>query len=75
MVETPPTAAFVVGAPLAVLIVGAVSPDTIGGDGPEAVWRGLSTVAGSWIAFGRAMAFSAATSEWWTAESMAERNP
>jgi len=29
-----------------------VAPDIIGVDGPEAVWRGLSTVAGSWIGGG-----------------------
>lgn len=46
------TIGVVVGAPLAVLLVGAVSPGTIGGEGPDAVWRGLSTVAGSWIGGG-----------------------
>ena len=46
------TVGVVLGAPLAVLIVGAISPDTIGGDGPDAVWRGLATLAGSWIGGG-----------------------
>lgn len=46
------TVGVIVGAPLAVLIVGMISPETVGGDGPEAVWRGLSTVAGSWIGGG-----------------------
>ena len=46
------TAGVVFGGPLAVLIVSFVSPDIIGVDGPDAVWRGLSTVAGSWIGGG-----------------------
>ena len=25
------------------------SPETVGGAGPDSVWRGLTTVAGSWI--------------------------
>jgi uncharacterized membrane protein len=46
------TASIVLGAPLALLIVGAVSPDTVAGD----VWRGLTAVAGSWIGGGANMA-------------------
>ena len=46
------TAGVIIGGPLAVLIVSFVAPDIIGVDGPEAVWRGLSTVAGSWIGGG-----------------------
>ena len=46
------TAGVVVGGPLAVLIVAAFKPELVGGEGPEAVWRGLSTVAGSWIGGG-----------------------
>ncbi|MBO6571602.1 MAG: DUF819 family protein [Balneola sp.] len=41
-----------IGGPLALLIVGAINPDIVGGAGPEEVWRGLSTVAGSWIGGG-----------------------
>ncbi|MTI86411.1 MAG: DUF819 family protein [Balneolaceae bacterium] len=40
------------GGPLALLIVGTINPEIVGGTGPEAVWRGLSTVAGSWIGGG-----------------------
>jgi len=29
-----------------------ISPETVGGIGPDAVWRGLSTLAGSWIGGG-----------------------
>lgn len=46
------TIGVILGGPLAVLIVSSVSPDTVGGAGPDAVWRGLSTVAGSWIGGG-----------------------
>ena len=43
------TVTIILGGPFAVLIVSSVAPDLVGGVGPEAVWRGLSTIAGSWI--------------------------
>jgi len=43
------TIGIVLGGPLAILVVSLVSPATVGGAGPDAVWRGLTTVAGSWI--------------------------
>ncbi|RPH04971.1 MAG: DUF819 family protein [bacterium TMED46] len=46
------TIGIIIGGPAAILIVSAISPDIIGGSGPDAVWRGLSTVAGSWIGGG-----------------------
>ncbi|MFT5300963.1 MAG: putative membrane protein [Mariniblastus sp.] len=46
------TFGVIVGGPIAVLFVAAINPDIIGVDGPAAVWRGLSTVAGSWIGGG-----------------------
>jgi len=46
------TFGIVIGGPIALYIVGQFSPDVFGGDGPEAMWRGLSTVAGSWIGGG-----------------------
>ncbi|WP_145422257.1 DUF819 family protein [Planctomycetes bacterium K23_9] len=46
------TVGVVLGGPLAILIVGSVRPDLVGGEDAEAVWRGLSTVAGSWIGGG-----------------------
>jgi len=46
------TAGIVIGGPLAVLVVSFVAPDLVGGTGPDAVWRGLATVAGSWIGGG-----------------------
>ncbi len=46
------TLGIIVGGPLAILIVSAISPETVGGVGPDAIWRGLSTIAGSWIGGG-----------------------
>ncbi|RNC87489.1 MAG: DUF819 family protein [Allomuricauda sp.] len=46
------TAGIIIGGPLAILIVSVFSPETVGGVGPDAVWRGLSTIAGSWIGGG-----------------------
>jgi uncharacterized membrane protein len=43
------TAGIVIGGPVAVLIFSGVAPEIVGGVGPDAVWRGLTTVAGSWI--------------------------
>ena len=43
------TIGIVLGGPLAILAVSLFAPDVIvGGMGPEASWRGLATVAGSW---------------------------
>jgi uncharacterized membrane protein len=46
------TVGIVIGGPIALWIVGQFNPDVFGGDSPEAMWRGLSTVAGSWIGGG-----------------------
>lgn len=46
------TAGIIIGGPLAVLLFSVISPETVGGAGPDAVWRGLTTVAGSWIGGG-----------------------
>lgn len=46
------TLGIVIGGPLAILIIGSFSPETVGGEGFDAVWRGLSTLAGSWIGGG-----------------------
>ncbi|GAB2801260.1 DUF819 family protein [Rhabdobacter roseus] len=46
------TLGVVVGGPVALWLVGMVSPETVAGEGPEAVWRGLATIAGSWIGGG-----------------------
>lgn len=50
------TVGVVIGGPLAIVIVSIISPETVGADGPEAVWRGMTTVAGSWIGGGANMA-------------------
>ncbi|MGJ8562033.1 MAG: DUF819 domain-containing protein [Alphaproteobacteria bacterium] len=42
----------ILGGPLAILITSMFAPDLVGGAGPEAVWRGMATVAGSWIGGG-----------------------
>jgi len=46
------TIGIVIGGPIALLIMSAVVPDMIGVDGPNAIWRGMTTVAGSWIGGG-----------------------
>lgn len=46
------TVGIIIGGPLAILIVSIFSPETVGGVGPDAVWRGLATIAGSWIGGG-----------------------
>lgn len=43
---------IMIGGPLAILIVSTFAPDVVGGHGPDAVWRGLTTIAGSWIGGG-----------------------
>ncbi len=43
---------IVIGGPLSILIVSTFSPEIVGGAGPEAVWRGMTTIAGSWIGGG-----------------------
>ncbi len=46
------TIGIIIGGPIAILIISSFSPETVGGVGPDAVWRGLSTLAGSWIGGG-----------------------
>ncbi len=46
------TAGIVIGGPIAILIVSIFSPETVGGSDFDAVWRGLATIAGSWIGGG-----------------------
>ncbi len=56
------TIGIVIGGPLAILIISAFKPELVGGHGPDAVWRGMSTIAGSWIGGG---ANQAAMKEVW----------
>lgn len=46
------TLGIIIGGPIAVLLVGSIHPEAVGGVGADAVWRGLSTLAGSWIGGG-----------------------
>jgi len=46
------TLGIIIGGPIAIFLIAMVSPETVGGIGPDAVWRGLSTLAGSWIGGG-----------------------
>lgn len=43
---------IIVGGPLALLIIGTINPSIVGGVGPDEVWRGMATIAGSWIGGG-----------------------
>ena len=55
------TVGVVFGGPIAVFLVALVYPELFGGEGPDAAWRGLSTVAGSWIGGGANQAAMEAT--------------
>jgi len=46
------TVGIIIGGPIAIMLISTVSPETVGGAGPDAVWRGLATLAGSWIGGG-----------------------
>jgi uncharacterized membrane protein len=43
------TLGIVIGGPIALLLVAFFFPELLGVEGPNAVWRGMTTVAGSWI--------------------------
>ena len=42
------TAGIVIGGPIALLIMSVINPDVVAGD----IWRGMTTIAGSWIGGG-----------------------
>jgi len=46
------TFGIILGGPISLFLVSILSPEIVGGGGPEIVWRGLATVAGSWIGGG-----------------------
>ncbi len=46
------TVGIIIGGPIAILLIGLVFPEALGGADFDAVWRGLSTLAGSWIGGG-----------------------
>ncbi len=43
---------IMLGGPAAVFLISLFAPEIVGGEGAEEVWRGLSTVAGTWIGGG-----------------------
>jgi uncharacterized membrane protein len=43
------TTGVVLGGPIALASVGAFFPEQMGGEGADATWRGMATIAGSWI--------------------------
>jgi len=46
------TIGIVIGGPVAIMVISIIYPEALNGAGPDAVWRGLSTLAGSWIGGG-----------------------
>jgi len=46
------TVGVILGGPIAIMIMSIFSPSTVGGVGFDEVWKGLSTIAGSWIGGG-----------------------
>lgn len=46
------TFGIVIGGPLTILVLSQIAPDLVGGVGPDEVWKGLATIAGSWIGGG-----------------------
>ncbi|MED5524543.1 MAG: DUF819 family protein [Pseudomonadota bacterium] len=47
------TLGIVLGGPFALMVMGLFDPQDVGGgDGSDAVWRGMTTIAGSWIGGG-----------------------
>jgi len=49
------TIGVVIGGPIALLVISAIWPELLGVTGPEAVWRGMAALAGSWIGGGANM--------------------
>lgn len=46
------TLGIVIGGPLAILIYSSISPEVVGGAEEQATWKGMATLAGSWIGGG-----------------------
>ena len=46
------TFGIVIGGPLTIILLSCISPDLVGGSGPDEIWKGLATIAGSWIGGG-----------------------
>ena len=46
------TLGVIIGGPLAIMITSMFAPEVVGGAGPEAVWKGRTTIGGCWIGGG-----------------------
>lgn len=46
------TVGIILGGPIAFIVINSFAPDVLGGTGENAVWRGMTTIAGSWIGGG-----------------------
>lgn len=46
------TVGIMIGGPLTIIIFSYIAPDLVGGIAPNEVWRGMTTIAGSWIGGG-----------------------
>lgn len=46
------TVGIIIGGPIAILVYSWIDPDVVAGIGNEATWRGMATIAGSWIGGG-----------------------
>jgi len=46
------TVGVIIGGPLAILITSYINPELVGGAGADQLWRGMTTIAGSWIGGG-----------------------
>lgn len=46
------TIGVIIGGVFAIWLFGMIDPQTVGGSGSEATWRGMATIAGSWIGGG-----------------------
>ena len=46
------TVGIMIGGPLTIIIFSQIAPDLVGGVAPNEVWRGMTTIAGSWIGGG-----------------------
>lgn len=46
------TLGIILGGPLTILIFSQIAPELVSGEAPNEVWRGMTTIAGSWIGGG-----------------------
>lgn len=46
------TVGIIIGGPVSLLVFSQIAPDVVAGSGANELWRGMSTIAGSWIGGG-----------------------